>query len=104
MTADIQAILTLLQRQTTSGPPAYSTVTSSPEYQRPAVRVQPVAAPQADLSLGPAPPRPQVPPTLSSASAPSLHTANILNISNNWCVLICTALSDQIIRHAVIIQ
>ncbi|XP_059183770.1 potassium voltage-gated channel subfamily H member 7-like [Centropristis striata] len=35
MTSDIQAILQLLQRQTASGPPAYSTVTSSPEYQRP---------------------------------------------------------------------
>uniref|UniRef100_A0A3Q0SUV9 Potassium voltage-gated channel subfamily H member 7 n=1 Tax=Amphilophus citrinellus TaxID=61819 RepID=A0A3Q0SUV9_AMPCI len=35
MTADIQAILQLLQRQTAAGPPAYSTVTSSPEYQRP---------------------------------------------------------------------
>uniref|UniRef100_A0A8C5FYD5 Potassium voltage-gated channel subfamily H member 7-like n=1 Tax=Gouania willdenowi TaxID=441366 RepID=A0A8C5FYD5_GOUWI len=41
MTADIQAILHLLQRQTTAGPPAYSTVTSSPEYQRPAIRNQP---------------------------------------------------------------
>uniref|UniRef100_A0A7N6BK07 Cyclic nucleotide-binding domain-containing protein n=1 Tax=Anabas testudineus TaxID=64144 RepID=A0A7N6BK07_ANATE len=43
MTADIQAILQLLQRQTTAGPPAYSIVTSSPEYQRPAIRVQPVS-------------------------------------------------------------
>uniref|UniRef100_A0A4W6BLM9 Potassium voltage-gated channel subfamily H member 7 n=1 Tax=Lates calcarifer TaxID=8187 RepID=A0A4W6BLM9_LATCA len=60
MTADIQAILQLLQRQTAAGPPAYSTVTSSPEYQRPAVRIQPVSAIQTDLSLGPAPPRPQV--------------------------------------------
>uniref|UniRef100_A0AAQ5X195 Cyclic nucleotide-binding domain-containing protein n=1 Tax=Amphiprion ocellaris TaxID=80972 RepID=A0AAQ5X195_AMPOC len=60
MTADIQAILQLLQRQTTAGPPAYSTVTSSPEYQRPAIRVQPVS----ELSLGPAPPRPQVHHTL----------------------------------------
>ncbi|XP_018557236.1 potassium voltage-gated channel subfamily H member 7 isoform X2 [Lates calcarifer] len=61
MTADIQAILQLLQRQTAAGPPAYSTVTSSPEYQRPAVRIQPVSAIQTDLSLGPAPPRPQSP-------------------------------------------
>ncbi|KAM3857131.1 voltage-gated inwardly rectifying potassium channel KCNH7-like [Diretmus argenteus] len=61
MTADIQAILQLLQRQTTTGPPAYSTVTSSPEYQRPAIRVQPVSAIQTDLSLGPAPPQPQSP-------------------------------------------
>ncbi|XP_029926420.1 potassium voltage-gated channel subfamily H member 7-like [Myripristis murdjan] len=59
MTADIQAILQLLQRQTTTGPPAYSTVTSSPEYQRPAIMVQPVSAIQTDLSLGPAPPQPQ---------------------------------------------
>ncbi|XP_058469047.1 potassium voltage-gated channel subfamily H member 7 isoform X1 [Solea solea] len=61
MTADIQAILQLLQRQTTAGPPAYSTVTSSPEYQRPAVRVQPVCAIQTNLILGPAPPPPQSP-------------------------------------------
>lgn len=61
MTADIQAILQLLQRQTTAGPPAYSIVTSSPEYQRPAIRVQPVSAIQTELSLCPAPPRPQVP-------------------------------------------
>ncbi|XP_056286935.1 potassium voltage-gated channel subfamily H member 7-like isoform X2 [Pseudoliparis swirei] len=59
MTSDIQAILQLLQRQTTSGPPAYSTVTSSPEYQRPAIRIQPVS----ELSLDPAPPRPQRPGT-----------------------------------------
>uniref|UniRef100_A0A3Q1I3A6 Cyclic nucleotide-binding domain-containing protein n=1 Tax=Anabas testudineus TaxID=64144 RepID=A0A3Q1I3A6_ANATE len=51
MTADIQAILQLLQRQTTAGPPAYSIVTSSPEYQRPAIRVQPVSAIQTELSL-----------------------------------------------------
>uniref|UniRef100_A0A671YC39 Potassium voltage-gated channel subfamily H member 7 n=1 Tax=Sparus aurata TaxID=8175 RepID=A0A671YC39_SPAAU len=69
-TAYIQAILQLLQRQTTAGPPAYSTVTSSPEYQRPAIRVQPVPAVQTDLSLAPAPPRPQV---LHSASALSQH-------------------------------
>ncbi|XP_062236752.1 potassium voltage-gated channel subfamily H member 7 isoform X1 [Platichthys flesus] len=61
MTADIQAILQLLQRQTTAGPPAYSTVTSSPEYQRPAVRVQPLCAIPTELSLGPAPPLPQNP-------------------------------------------
>uniref|UniRef100_G3PLA0 Potassium voltage-gated channel subfamily H member 7 n=1 Tax=Gasterosteus aculeatus aculeatus TaxID=481459 RepID=G3PLA0_GASAC len=51
MTSDIQAILQLLQRQTTSGPPAYSTVTSSPEYQRPAIRVQPLSAAQTELRL-----------------------------------------------------
>lgn len=40
--SDIQTILQLLQRQTTPGPPAYSTVTSSPDYHRPAMKVQPV--------------------------------------------------------------
>uniref|UniRef100_A0A8C7MM84 Potassium voltage-gated channel subfamily H member 7 n=1 Tax=Oncorhynchus kisutch TaxID=8019 RepID=A0A8C7MM84_ONCKI len=44
MTSDIKAILQLLQRQTTVVPPAYSIVTSSPKYQRPAIRVQPVSA------------------------------------------------------------
>lgn len=56
MTADIQAILQLLQRQTAAGPPAYSTVTSSPEYQRPAVRIQLVSA----IDVSPAPAQPQV--------------------------------------------
>ncbi|XP_054864584.1 potassium voltage-gated channel subfamily H member 7-like, partial [Amphiprion ocellaris] len=79
MTADIQAILQLLQRQTTAGPPAYSTVTSSPEYQRPAIRVQPVS----ELSLGPAPPRPQSPasetgPNKSKEPSPVLlHTETL---------------------------
>ncbi|XP_049335104.1 potassium voltage-gated channel subfamily H member 7 isoform X3 [Astyanax mexicanus] len=41
MTSDIQAILQLLQRQSALGPPAYSTVASSPEYHKPAIRVQP---------------------------------------------------------------
>ncbi|XP_051567840.1 potassium voltage-gated channel subfamily H member 7-like isoform X2 [Myxocyprinus asiaticus] len=41
MTSDIQAILQLLQRQSTLGPPAYSTVAVSPEYHKP---VQPVNA------------------------------------------------------------
>ncbi|XP_046887005.1 potassium voltage-gated channel subfamily H member 7 [Hypomesus transpacificus] len=41
MTSDIQTILQLLQRQTALGPPAYSTVASSPDYQSPAVRGQP---------------------------------------------------------------
>uniref|UniRef100_A0A4W5MSI5 Potassium channel, voltage gated eag related subfamily H, member 7 n=1 Tax=Hucho hucho TaxID=62062 RepID=A0A4W5MSI5_9TELE len=43
MTSDIKAILQLLQRQTTVVPPDYSIVTSSPKYQRPAIRVQPVS-------------------------------------------------------------
>ncbi|XP_067372991.1 potassium voltage-gated channel subfamily H member 7-like isoform X2 [Channa argus] len=40
--SDIQTILQLLQRQPTLGPPAYSAVTSSPDYHRPAGKVQPV--------------------------------------------------------------
>ncbi|XP_058478860.1 potassium voltage-gated channel subfamily H member 7-like [Solea solea] len=40
--SDIHTILQLLQRQPPLGPPAYSTVTASPEYHRPAVKVQPV--------------------------------------------------------------
>ncbi|XP_026232075.1 potassium voltage-gated channel subfamily H member 7 isoform X2 [Anabas testudineus] len=39
--SDIQTILQLLQRQPTLGPPAYSAVTASPDYHRPAVKVQP---------------------------------------------------------------
>ncbi|KAM9710190.1 voltage-gated inwardly rectifying potassium channel KCNH7 isoform 2-T2 [Menidia menidia] len=42
LTSDIQTILQMLQRQPTPGPPAYSTVTASPEYHRPAVKMQPV--------------------------------------------------------------
>lgn len=42
LVSDIQTILQLLQRQPTPGPPAYSTVTSSPDYRGPAVKVQPV--------------------------------------------------------------
>lgn len=38
MTADIQAILQLLQRPPSLVPPAYSMVTAGSEYQRPAVR------------------------------------------------------------------
>ncbi|XP_072300456.1 voltage-gated inwardly rectifying potassium channel KCNH7-like [Eucyclogobius newberryi] len=38
---DIQTILHLLQRQPTPGPPAYSTVTASPEYHKPATKLQP---------------------------------------------------------------
>uniref|UniRef100_A0A3Q4MT83 Potassium voltage-gated channel subfamily H member 7 n=1 Tax=Neolamprologus brichardi TaxID=32507 RepID=A0A3Q4MT83_NEOBR len=39
--SDMQAILQLLQRQPTLGPPAYSTVTANPDYHRSAVKVQP---------------------------------------------------------------
>ncbi|XP_061579565.1 potassium voltage-gated channel subfamily H member 7-like [Cololabis saira] len=41
--SDIQAILQMLQRQPTPGPPAYSTVTASPDYHGQAVKVQPVS-------------------------------------------------------------
>ncbi|XP_029612512.1 potassium voltage-gated channel subfamily H member 7 isoform X1 [Salmo trutta] len=64
MTSDIKAILQLLQRQTTVVPPAYSIVTSSPKYQRPAIRVQPVSAiriTEPQQSLNPASPLAQNP-------------------------------------------
>ncbi|XP_058889722.1 potassium voltage-gated channel subfamily H member 7-like isoform X3 [Acipenser ruthenus] len=51
MTTDMQTILQILQRQSTLGPPAYSTVTASSEYQRPAIRVQPIAAIKTDRSF-----------------------------------------------------
>lgn len=57
MTSDIQAILQLLQRQTAAGPPAYSTITSSPDYQRTTLRGQSEAAPLTDLSLAAVQPR-----------------------------------------------
>ncbi|CAL9690350.1 unnamed protein product [Knipowitschia caucasica] len=38
---DIHTILQLLQRQPTPGPPAYSTVTASPEYHKPTTKPQP---------------------------------------------------------------
>uniref|UniRef100_A0A8D0LBF8 Potassium voltage-gated channel subfamily H member 7 n=1 Tax=Sphenodon punctatus TaxID=8508 RepID=A0A8D0LBF8_SPHPU len=57
MTADIQSILQLLQRQSTLIPPAYSLVTASAEYQRPAIRVMqslhPVASIKTDRSFSP---------------------------------------------------
>ncbi|XP_013887149.1 potassium voltage-gated channel subfamily H member 7 [Austrofundulus limnaeus] len=62
MTADIQAILQLLQRQTAAVPPAYSTVTCSPEYQS---RVQPAI--QTETSLDTAPPPTQ---SLDSETSP----------------------------------
>ncbi|XP_071185766.1 voltage-gated inwardly rectifying potassium channel KCNH7-like isoform X1 [Salvelinus alpinus] len=64
MTSDIKAILQLLQRQTIVVPPAYSIVTSSPKYQRPAIRVQPVSAiriREPQHSLNPASPLAQNP-------------------------------------------
>lgn len=39
MTADIQTILQLLQKQTTVVPPAYSMVTAGTEYQRPTIHL-----------------------------------------------------------------
>ncbi|XP_062467025.1 potassium voltage-gated channel subfamily H member 7 isoform X2 [Pezoporus occidentalis] len=57
MTADIQTILQLLQRQTTLIPPAYSMVTAGAEYQQPAIRViqklQPAASIKTDRSFRP---------------------------------------------------
>nr|XP_006114911.1 potassium voltage-gated channel subfamily H member 7 [Pelodiscus sinensis] len=57
MTADIQTILQLLQRQSTLIPPAYSIVTASAEYQQPAIRVMqslhPVVSIKTDRSFSP---------------------------------------------------
>ncbi|XDA72633.1 hypothetical protein R6Z07F_002912 [Ovis aries] len=57
MTADIQTILQLLQKQTTVVPPAYSMVTAGGEYQRPAIRLMttshPVASIKTDRSFSP---------------------------------------------------
>ncbi|XP_020668238.3 voltage-gated inwardly rectifying potassium channel KCNH7 isoform X3 [Pogona vitticeps] len=57
MTADIQTILQLLQRQSALIPPAYSVVTADTDYQRPAVRkVQnrhPTASIKTDRSFSP---------------------------------------------------
>ena len=49
MTADIQAILQLLQKQTTAVPPAYSVVTAGGEYQRPAIRLMRASHPGASI-------------------------------------------------------
>ncbi|KAJ7345702.1 hypothetical protein JRQ81_001652 [Phrynocephalus forsythii] len=57
MTADIQTILQLLQRQSTLIPPAYSVVTADTDYQRPAVRKMqnrhPTASIKTDRSFSP---------------------------------------------------
>ncbi|XP_032211652.1 potassium voltage-gated channel subfamily H member 7 isoform X5 [Mustela erminea] len=57
MTADIQTILQLLQKQTTVVPPAYSMVTAGAEYQRPLIRLMrtshPVASIKTDRSFSP---------------------------------------------------
>ncbi|MGH0136669.1 UNVERIFIED_CONTAM: hypothetical protein FKN15_062132 [Acipenser sinensis] len=59
MTTDMQTILQILQRQSTLGPPAYSTVTVSSEYQRPAIRVQPIAALKTDRRFSTSSPSPE---------------------------------------------
>ncbi|XP_067597825.1 potassium voltage-gated channel subfamily H member 7 isoform X2 [Pseudorca crassidens] len=57
MTADVQTILQLLQKQTTVVPPAYSMVTTGTEYQRPVIRLMrtshPVASIKTDRSFSP---------------------------------------------------
>ncbi|XP_022425607.1 potassium voltage-gated channel subfamily H member 7 isoform X6 [Delphinapterus leucas] len=57
MTADVQTILQLLQKQTTVVPPAYSMVTAGTEYQRPVIRLMrtshPVASIKTDRSFSP---------------------------------------------------
>ncbi|KFO52723.1 Potassium voltage-gated channel subfamily H member 7, partial [Corvus brachyrhynchos] len=57
MTADIQTILQLLQRQSALIPPAYSMVTAGAEYQQPAIQViqklQPAASVKTDRSFSP---------------------------------------------------
>lgn len=57
MTADIQTILQLLQKQTTVVPPAYSMVTAGAEYHRPIIRLMktshPVASIKTDRSFSP---------------------------------------------------
>ncbi|XP_064420119.1 potassium voltage-gated channel subfamily H member 7 [Latimeria chalumnae] len=49
MTADIQAVLQLLQRQTTLVPPAYSMVATSADYQKTSVPVAHMVQPVADI-------------------------------------------------------
>nr|XP_008523682.1 PREDICTED: potassium voltage-gated channel subfamily H member 7 [Equus przewalskii] len=57
MTADIQTILQLLQKQTTVVPPAYSMVTAGAEYQRPVIHLMktshPLASIKTDRSFSP---------------------------------------------------
>uniref|UniRef100_W5KRU3 Potassium voltage-gated channel subfamily H member 7 n=1 Tax=Astyanax mexicanus TaxID=7994 RepID=W5KRU3_ASTMX len=76
MTSDIQAILQLLQKQSSIGPPAYSAVTASLEYRRPAIRVQPVAAISTSQTLNPAPQVPQL--TLAKAYPKSKDSLSAL--------------------------
>ncbi|KAJ8350709.1 hypothetical protein SKAU_G00258390 [Synaphobranchus kaupii] len=55
MTSDIQTILRLLQRQSAHGPPTYSMVTASPEYQRPDVSLPAVSVVRTGLSYSSGP-------------------------------------------------
>ncbi|KAJ8255756.1 hypothetical protein COCON_G00196200, partial [Conger conger] len=52
MTSDIQTILQLLHRQLAHGPPTYSMVTASPEYQRPCLPAVPTSGTEQSFSSG----------------------------------------------------
>ncbi|XP_015234265.1 PREDICTED: potassium voltage-gated channel subfamily H member 7-like isoform X3 [Cyprinodon variegatus] len=104
MSTDIQAILQLLQRQTAVGPPAYSTVTSSPEYHSPTIRVQPASAIPTELCLDPPPPQPQGPDSESSSpkskeTSPVLVCTQTLPDGNFAGLLESDSNADQ--RHAI---
>uniref|UniRef100_A0A3Q2CTU5 Potassium channel, voltage gated eag related subfamily H, member 7 n=1 Tax=Cyprinodon variegatus TaxID=28743 RepID=A0A3Q2CTU5_CYPVA len=97
MSTDIQAILQLLQRQTAVGPPAYSTVTSSPEYHSPTIRVQPASdnlscdAPQGPDSESSSPKSKETSPVLvCTQTLPDGNFAGLLESDSN---------ADQ--RHAI---
>lgn len=91
---DIQTILQLLQRQPTLGPPAYSTVTASPEYHKPAMKVQLVAMSSSHLfsHTGTQGPTPKVEPSheeaidsassLASVATPSEDSLTALLVQN----------------------
>lgn len=49
VTADVQTILQLLQKQSTVVPPAYSMVTAGAEYQRPAIHLMRTSHPGASI-------------------------------------------------------
>ncbi|XP_077037616.1 voltage-gated inwardly rectifying potassium channel KCNH7 isoform X5 [Agelaius phoeniceus] len=93
MTADIQTILQLLQRQSTLIPPAYSMVTASAEYQEPAVRViqklQPAASIKTDRSFSPSSQCPEISDveksklkSKESSSGAHLNTASEDNLAS----------------------
>uniref|UniRef100_A0A3B3ZSJ9 Cyclic nucleotide-binding domain-containing protein n=1 Tax=Periophthalmus magnuspinnatus TaxID=409849 RepID=A0A3B3ZSJ9_9GOBI len=82
---DIQTILQLLQRQPTTGPPAYSTVTASPEYHKPTTKPQPVPLSTSHLfshtgalnsSLFPQGPALKAEPSIDDPKDSSLATAS----------------------------